>query len=220
MLYKTKMQEEAGSVECEKDGIQIRRGRLADLDDIVALHYSIFTSDTHLLMIFGEPVVKRAYRWFIDSPDAFAIVAEDGTRFVGICTACARPYTRPMLLNILPSIVQALLLHPQILLDPKLLNRVKELFVRGARKQLQPSEPPAQFGPLAVHPDYHGSEAPTKLVLGTISECRKRCWQKVIASIYKSNLPSRFHFAKLGFQENSDWETDSLIFMELDLKKM
>lgn len=193
---------------------------MADLDDIVALHYSIFTPDTHLLISFGRSVVRRAYRWFIDSPDTFAIVAEDDTRFVGFCTACARPYTRPMLLNILPTILQALLRRPQIFLDPKLLNRVKELLLRGTRKQLQPSESPAQFGLLAVHPDYHGSEAPTKLVLGILSECRKRKWQRIIAGIYKSNLPSRFHFAKLGFKENSDWETDSLVFMELDLKEM
>ena len=205
-------------MKCEKDGIQIRLGRLADLDDILALHYAIFTADEHLLMVFGQAVVKKAHRWFIDSPVSFAIVAEDDGRFVGFCTACARPYTRPMLLSILPSILQALLRRPQILLDPKLLNRVKELLLRGTRKQSLPSEPPAQFGLLAVHPDYHGSEAPSKLVLGTISECRKRTWQKVIAGMYKSNLSCRFHFAKLGFKENSDWETDSLVFMELDLK--
>ncbi len=207
-------------MKCEKDRIQIRQGQLADLDEIVALHYAIFTPDEHLLMVFGPSVVKRAYRWFIDSPDTFAIVAEDDGRFAGFCTACARPYTRPMLLNILPSILQALLRRPQIFLAPKLLNRVKELLLRGNRKQSLPSEPPAQFGLLAVHPDYHGSEAPSKLVLGTISECRKRTWQKVIAGMYKSNLPCRFHFAKLGFKENSEWETDSLVFMELDLRGM
>lgn len=207
-------------MKCEKDAIQIRLGRLADLDKIVALHYTIFTADEHLLMVFGQSVVKRAHRWFIDSPDRFAIVAEDDGRFVGFCTACARPYTRPMLLNIVPSILQALLRRPQTLLDPKLLNRVKELLLRGNRKQSLPSEPPAQFGLLAVHPDYHGSEAPTKLLLGAISECRKRTWQKVIAGMYKSNLPSRFHYAKLGFKENNDWETDSRVFMELDLKEM
>lgn len=195
--------------------MHIRQGTTSDLSSILALHYTIFTPEDHLLMVFGESVVERAYRWFIDTDDTFALVAEDDGRLGGFCTVSTRPYTRPMLLNVLPSMLASTIRRPRALLDPKLRARVKELLKRKRPDGLSGS--PAQFGILAVHPDHQGTTVPTELVTAAVEECRRRGCDRLIAGIYKDNLAARFHFMKLGFTEEPSWETDSLVFMQNEL---
>ena len=205
----------------EQDGLRIRRGTLADLAGMLALHHTIFTPETNLLTVFGESVVRSGYKWFVDSPLTFSIVAEIDGRVVGYCTACARPYSRRMFVRTMPLILWALLRSPRILFfELKILKRVKELLrLRRNHNGRRPasSESVAQLGMVAVDADYRGRGVATDLLLSVVGECRKRNCRRLRAGVYKRNLPARSRYERLGFVESKDQETESRIFMELDL---
>ena len=68
------------------EGERIRRASPNDVERLVTLHYQVFDERTHLAMLLGRQFMKAAYTWYINSPDAFALVAEMNGSLDGCCT--------------------------------------------------------------------------------------------------------------------------------------
>jgi len=199
---------------------EVRLAALADVDRLVGLHVATFTPEEHLLILFGAPVLRPIYRWFVSSPETFTMVATSGGEVVGLCTACNRPYNGPMIRNNMFALALGALRHPLVLFHPEIVARLRRALSfsrRSGRAACQELDPPAQLGFLAVSPQYHGAQVGESLVQQAIRECGRRHWNRVRAGVYKKNLPARFMYSKLGFKENKGLRTEQLVFVEIDL---
>lgn len=197
---------------------EVRLAQLDDVDQLAALHEATFTPQEHLLILFGSSVLRPVYRWFVSSPETFTVVATAAGAVVGLCTACDRPYNGPMVRRNRLALVLGALRHPGALFHPEIQRRLKGA-VTGPKggKAAAETDPPAQFGFLAVHRDYHGTAVAEALLRHAVQQCRLRRWQRVRAGVYKQNLPARFMYSKLGFQENKALRTEQMVFVELGL---
>jgi ribosomal protein S18 acetylase RimI-like enzyme len=199
----------------------IRYARCDDVEELVKLHLACFTPHEHMLIVFGESVLRPIYLWFVSSKETFTMVATSGGEIVGLCTACRRPYNWPMVRSNFFALTLGVLRHPQALFHPEVVARFRNIFsfLRCGNRNSRPLDisPPAQLGFLAVRQDYHGTLAGESLVRQTVEECQRRKWKWVRAGIYKKNLPARFMYAKLGFKENKALRTEQLVFVEVNL---
>ncbi|QWV95956.1 GNAT family N-acetyltransferase [Geomonas nitrogeniifigens] len=197
---------------------EVRLAQPGDVDQLAALHQATFTPQEHLLILFGTTVLRPIYRWFVDSPETFTVAASVAGRIVGLCTACDRPYNGPMVRRNRLALALGALRHPGVLFHPEIQRRLKAALT-GPKKGEAAAEtdPPAQFGFLAVHREYHGTPVAEALLRRAVEECRVRQWRRVRAGVYKQNLPARFMYSKLGFQENKALRTEQMVFVELDL---
>ena len=211
------MVSETGKIH-ETPGFEVRLAQLPDVDQLVALHRTTFTPQEHLLILFGTPVLRPVYRWFVESPETFTVVATIAGTVVALCTACDRPYNGPMVRRNRLALALGALRHPGTLFHPEIRRRLKRALT-GPKKGAVAFEadPPAQFGFFAVHRDYHGTSVAEALLRQGVEECRRRRWKRVRAGVYQQNLPARFMYSKLGFKENKALRTAEMVFVELDL---
>jgi len=198
---------------------EVRLALPSDVEQLAALHEATFTPEEHLLILFGTPVLRPIYRWFVASPETFTVVATANGEVVGLCTACDRPYNAPMIRRNRLALVLGALRHPGALFHPEIVKRLKGVLFRsgGGTASVAEANPPAQFGFFAVRKDHHGTPVAESLLRQAVLECRRRQWQRVRAGVYKKNLPARFMYSKLGFQENKRLRTEQMVFVELEL---
>jgi ribosomal protein S18 acetylase RimI-like enzyme len=189
---------------------RIRGGRSTDVDALVDLHYRVFDERTHLAMLFGRGFLQAAYRWYSGSPDAFTLVAEMDGRLEGSCTVNRGSYYVVFRKNV-PALARAVLSKPRLLLEKAIWRRLLALPVR----RLSNAGDRAYLAYLAVSPVGRGAGIGKSLIEAAIIECRRRGWDEMITAIHRDNLPARFMYRTLGFEEFSQLSHDDLVGIRL-----
>jgi ribosomal protein S18 acetylase RimI-like enzyme len=194
----------------------VRRGRLADVDALVDLHYRIFDEHTHLAMLLGRGFVRAAYHWYTETADAFTLIAEIDGRLEGSCTVNRGSYYIVFRHN-MRALVSGIMERPSLLLNRALWKRALALrptrLSRGrARRELNNQ---AYLAYLAVSPAARGAGIGKQLIEAAIFESRRRGWEDVVTAIHRANLPARFMYKTLGFEEFPELNHDDLIGIRL-----
>jgi ribosomal protein S18 acetylase RimI-like enzyme len=188
----------------------IRGGRSSDVDALVDLHYRVFDERTHLAMLFGRAFVRAAYRWYSESRDAFTLVAEMNGRLEGSCTVNRGSYYVVFLKNG-PALARAVLSKPGLVLEKAIWRRLLALRAR----RLSNAGDRAYLAYLAVSPTGRETGIGKGLIAAAIVECRRRGWDEMITAIHRDNVPARFMYRTLGFEEFSQLSHDDLVGIRL-----
>ena len=188
----------------------IRGGRSSDVDALVDLHYRVFDERTHLAMLFGRAFVRAAYRWYSESRDAFTLVAEVNGRLEGSCTVNRGSYYVVFLKNG-PALARAVLSKPDLVLEKAIWRRLLALRAR----RLANAGDRAYLAYLAVSPAVRETGIGKALIAAAIVECRRRGWDEMITAIHRDNVPARFMYRTLGFEEFSQLSHDDLVGIRL-----
>ena len=190
--------------------IRIRRGRPEDVEALLDLHYRVFDERTHLAMLFGRPFLHAAYRWYSTIPDAFTLVAEIDGKPEGSCTVNRGAYYLVFRKNI-AALATAVLLRPGIFINKALWKRLRGL--RRRRSSLDAQR--AYLAYLAVTPAGREAAVGKTLIKAAMTECRRRGWNEIITAVHRDNVPARFMYKTLGFEEFSEASHDDLVGIRL-----
>ena len=66
-----------------------------------------------------------------------------------------------------------------------------------------------------MSPVGRGAGIGKSLIESAIIECRRRGWDEMITAIHRDNLPARFMYRTLGFEEFSQLSHDDLVGIRL-----
>ena len=189
---------------------QFRRGAPGDVESLVDLHYRVFDERTHLTLLFGRGFLRAAYRWYCESPEAFTVVAELDGRLQGSCAVNRGSYYLVFRKNT-RALAGAILRQPSVLLQKAIWRRLGTLrFRRGAR-----SGDRAYLAYLAVTPAGRKAGIGKELVAAAITECRRRGWDEILTATHRDNVPARFMYRTLGFEEFAAIDHDGLVGIRL-----
>jgi len=201
--------------------ITIRPATIADLDALVDLHLRSFSPKDHLAVKLGTGYIRSVYHWFITSQETFTLVAEHENKIVGLTTVCDRFYNKPMLGNTLSQAMAGILLHPWLILDAEILERLYTFFLKRKRaeKTVRNKEPlVSQLAFIAVDNSMRGKGLGVQLLKQAKNESHKRGGAKMLAGVYENNLSSIKAFEKAGFHILPNSVTRKLIYVEADLE--
>jgi ribosomal protein S18 acetylase RimI-like enzyme len=190
--------------------IEIRRGRLVDVDSVVDLHYRVFDERTHLTMLFGRSFLHAAYRWYSDSPDAFTVVGTVKGRLEGACAVNQGSYYMVFRKNT-GALVRAILRKPGVLFNRAVWRRLATLRFRYASTAANR----AYLAYLAVSPAGREAGIGKDLITAAIAECRRRGWVDIMTATHRDNVPARFMYKILGFEEFAAISHDGLVGIRL-----
>lgn len=190
--------------------IEIRRGRLDDVEGLVDLHYRVFDERTHLTMLFGRGFLHAAYRWYSDSPEAFTVVATVKGRLEGACAVNQGSYYMVFTKN-KEALVRAILSKPSVLLSRAVWRRLSTLRLRYAST----AGNPAYLAYLAVSAAGREAGIGKELIIAAIAECRRRGWVDIMTATHRDNVPARFMYKILGFEEFAAISHDGLVGIRL-----
>jgi ribosomal protein S18 acetylase RimI-like enzyme len=190
--------------------IEIRRGRLVDVESVLDLHYRVFDERTHLTMLFGRSFLHAAYRWYSDSPDAFTVVATVKGRLEGACAVNHGSYYMVFRKNT-GALVRAILRKPSVLFNRAVWRRLATLRLRYAST----AGNPAYLAYLAVSPAGREAGIGKELITAAIAECRRRGWVDIMTATHRDNVPARFMYKTLGFEEFTAISHDGLVGIRL-----
>src|SRR5688500_5177379 len=161
-------------------------------------------------MLFGRAFLHAAYRWYSTAPEAFTLVAEMDGQLRGSCTVNRGSYYVVFRKNIC-ALATAVLRRPRILFHETLWKRLCALRVR--RSSLDGHR--AYLAYLAVDPAGREAGVGKELIKAAIAECRSRGWDEMITAIHRDNVPARFMYRTLGFEESSELNHDDLVGVRL-----
>ena len=190
--------------------LRIRRAVSSDVERLVDLHYRVFDERTHLAMLFGRTFVHAAYRWYSDSPEAFTLVAHVGGQAEGSCTVNRGSYYVVFRRNI-RALVGSLLRKPGVLVNKAVWRRLGAL----RRKRGHTAGDVAYLAYLTVSDAGRRGGSGKVLVAAAIEECRRRRWGEVVTAIHRDNVPARFMYKTLGFEDFPDLTHDDLVGIRL-----
>jgi ribosomal protein S18 acetylase RimI-like enzyme len=189
---------------------QLRRGAAGDVESLVDLHCRVFDERTHLTLVFGRDFLRAAYRWYCESPEAFTVVAELDGRLEGSCAVNRGSYYLVFRKNT-RALAGAILRRPSVLRHKAIWRRLGTLrFKRGPR-----SRDRAYLAYLAVSPAGRKAGIGKELVAAAITECRRRGWDEIMTATHRDNVPARFMYKTLGFEQFAAIDHDGLIGIRL-----
>ena len=186
----------------------IRLAKGEDIGALTDLHIRSFHSDDHIPVMLGRDYVRATYRWLVNGENAYALVAEEAWKIIGLVAVCDGPFTGRMFKACLPELLKSLILNPKLLLNRRLWRR---LFQRSANNKLSrrivncPRFAQMTIG--AVDENYRGHGVFPALVDATKYYSRERGSRAIRAGVYKNNHSSRRVFIKGGWLEISELET-------------
>jgi len=78
------------------DCYEIIYATLGDIEALVVLHLHCFSANDHSAVMFGEDLIRAAYKWFVTDTGTFALAANIGDQLIGFTALADKPYNRPM----------------------------------------------------------------------------------------------------------------------------
>jgi ribosomal protein S18 acetylase RimI-like enzyme len=200
----------------QKNNIWITFATLEDVDSLVALHYKCFSEKDHIALRFGKPFMLSTYRWFVESPDTFVVVAKQGDSLIGFQSVSDRPYDAPMLRASWREALIGLLSRPWLAFHPELLGRLRDLLFRRHKNTVGGNKV-AQLAFIGVDPKAQGMGIGKAIINATISACRERGMRAIITGVKKQNLRSIAMLEGAGLVKVPELETNQFIYLRLDL---
>jgi ribosomal protein S18 acetylase RimI-like enzyme len=197
--------------------IQINSATIEDVDLMVGLHYKCFSEKDHIAMRFGRPFILAMYRWFVTSPETFALIARQGDSLIGFSTVSDQFYDAPMLRACWQEALIGLILHPWLAFHPELLRRLVQLLL--SRSKDSPVIKIAQIAFIGVDPQVQGAGVGKALVFASIRTCRERGISTIVVGIKRQNRRSIKVHESVGFIEAPELGTKRFVYLRLDLDK-
>ena len=177
----------------------VRRGSAVDVEGLVDLHYRVFDEHTHQTMLFGRDFLRAAYRWYCESPEAFALVVDVNGRVEGSVAVNRGSYYRVFRKN-LPALASAIVRAPRVVFNKAMWKRLAAFRIKRRPKDGEP----AYLAYLTVSPAGREAGAGRDLIEAAIMECRRRGWDEIRGAIHRDNVPARFMYKILGFEERAE----------------
>jgi ribosomal protein S18 acetylase RimI-like enzyme len=191
----------------------LRLAESNDIDALTELHWESFRPEEHIPVMLGRRYVRAAYKWQVNSEQAYTLIAEADRKIVGLVAVCDGPFTLPMFKACVGEFVRSLVKTPSLLLKKKLWAR---LFRRPdvSRNSRKIADYPgfAQMTIGAVDANYRGNNVFPALVEATKTISKSRGSRAIRAGVYKNNTPSRRVFIKGGWIETPELETKDTVF--------
>lgn len=192
---------------------QIRRATSCDIEELVNLHYRVFDISTHHLLLMGRPLMVRAYGWYCGSPNAFAMVAQDGQAILGCTTVNQGSYYSFFRENWV-QVARALISKPQLIFHPLVVRRLRAF--RGQTRVIPQKTHSAYLAYMAVDPRTRGKNVGTALIRATIETCGARGWDQVLTSFHRANAAAYSFYKALGFEPFPELDTDDLVGVRIN----
>jgi ribosomal protein S18 acetylase RimI-like enzyme len=209
------------------DTIMIREFQISDLEEVVLLHERCFHGDENESIYFGRGFIRSTYKFFLADAISFGFVALYEGKIVGFIVGRLSFYTRALNRYRMPAALWAMLTHPRLLLDNKLirgsLKAVHDRLIRTAKKQRVESISPylngkvASLALLAVDPQYGKLRVSDLLVSAAEEFCRQKGMLCLRAGVLRSNIRSRFLHRKRGYVEDTFLSTHETLSYSLNL---
>lgn len=193
--------------------IIIRLATYEDIEAMTELHWASFKPEDHVAVIFGKSYIKSIYKWIVQGKDAYALVAEENGKVIGLVSVCDRPYFASMFKACLLGLIFSILKKPILLFNKRIIDR---LFHRSksndqsAKKILHfPGVAQVMFG--AVDANSRGKGIYVKLNSSTKEFSRLRGSRAILGEVYRDNLSVRRVKDKDGWVEVPELETSSTV---------
>jgi GNAT superfamily N-acetyltransferase len=207
--------------------VMIRELQISDLEEVIALHVRCFHADENESPHFGHGFIRSTYKFFLTDAISFGFVAIYDGKVVGSIVGRLGYYTRALNRYRMPGALWAMLTHPRLLFDSKLIRgSLKALYdqlIRTAKKQrVEPISPHlngkvASLALLFVDPQY-GKLRVSDLLLSEAEEfCRQKGMLYLRAGVLRGNIKSRFLHRKRGYVEDTVLSTHETLFYSLNL---
>src|SRR5688572_14558771 len=161
-------------------------------------------------MLFGRAFLCAAYRWYSDSSEAFTLVADIGGRVEGSCTVNRGSYYIVFRRNV-RALVTSVFRRPGLLLNKAVWRRLGAL----RRKRGRIAGDAAYLAYLSVSDAGRRAGIGKALVTAAIDECGRRGWGEIVTAIHRDNVPARFMYKILGFEEFGELTHDDLVGIRL-----
>ena len=195
---------------------RLRDGHPGDVEQLVKLHYRVFDTNTHYLLLLGRPLLVSAYRWYCGSPNAFTVVAEESEgNAVGCATVNLGSYYAFFRKNWV-HVAKAILSEPRIVLHPFVVHRLSALL--RSRKTIRRrviSERCAYLGYLVVDAQNRGKGIGGALIRAAVESCRARGWEQLVTCLHRTNLSAGSLYGGLGFSRLPELDSDDLIGIQI-----
>lgn len=197
----------------ESLSIEIRIATRKDIDQLTKLHCDSFSPKDHVPRMLGRNYVESMYRWLVDENESYTLVAETKGEIVGVAAVCNGPYTRPMFIACLPSLLRNILARPSLLFRA---NLWKRLFRQpnGFKSENTKSKYAgyAQMTIGAVDRDHRKNGVFSALIDASRHSAIDCGNDGIYAGVYKSNMSCRQVFVSNGWIEAEDLETHDTVF--------
>jgi Acetyltransferase (GNAT) family len=207
--------------------VMIRQFQMSDFEEVIALHKRCFNADENESPLFGHGFICSTYKFFLTDAISFGFVAIYDRKVVGTIIGRLDYYTRALNYYRMPAALWAMLTHPRLLFDSKLIRgsfkAAYDQLIRTAKKQGVEPMPPdlngkvASLALLTVDPQ-HGKLRVSDLLLSVAEEfCRQKGMLCLRAGVLRSNIKSRFLHRKRGYVEDTALSTHDTCFYQLNL---
>jgi ribosomal protein S18 acetylase RimI-like enzyme len=190
----------------------IRIATMKDIDCLTELHCDSFRPEDHIPVILGKDYVRATYRWLMKSSEAYCLVADSGHEIMGMVAVCDGSFTKPMFLACLPQFMQSLLSAPRLIFEKRLWGRLlRDAEPSQEAKRIFDHPGFAQFTVVAVDIMWRGSGIFPALIEAAETFSRNRGSVAIRAGVYKFNQRSKRAFAKSGWIETPELETNDTV---------
>ena len=191
----------------------VRIATIDDLDRLTLLHCDSFGPEEHIPVLLGRDYVQATYRWLTTSHQAYCLAAESDHKIIGFVAVCDGPYTRPMFLACLPELTLSLLQAPTLIFHKRLWERLlRHPKSSEEAKRLIDHQGFAQLSIIAVDARSRGMGVFPALIEAAKAYSKTRGSMAIRAGVYKFNQASRKAFAKSGWIEVPELETNDTVF--------
>jgi len=195
--------------------VQVTSTAPFDVNALIDLHQTYFSQPKHRPFQLRRSFLSAAFRWFVSSPDAFALVARQGDRIVGFTTLSSRTYNLPMLRACRRELIKGYLRHPITSFNNVIFGRLgRILFTRWWNKH---PEKVAQIAITGVDPDFQGQGIGKALKEASIRVCQERGMVAVATGVPRQNHQARRLNERAGFVEVPCLSSNRLVYLRLDL---
>lgn len=207
-------------IKITEPGFRVRRGISADVERLVNLHYRVFDTNTHHLLLLGRPVLASAYHWYCESPNAFTLVAENHGGTIGCATVSVGSYYAFFRQHWL-RVVAAFLRKPNRLFHPLLLQRLSGVFSpsRPASRKIHTNRS-AYLGYLVVDAEQRGKGVGGALIRASVENCRSRGWEQLVTCLHRPNVSAFSFYQRLGFQRFPELDAGDLLGIRIQTVKI
>ncbi len=109
---------------------RIRKAKDADIDMLTAIHLRSFDARDHLVVRLGKKYVKAMYKFFINSPYTYVLLAEDSEKCLGLIGGSDRMYNGLLFRATLRQAIIGIITHPWLMFDRELIERFLKIITR------------------------------------------------------------------------------------------
>lgn len=193
-----------------KDTFIIEKVVPADIDSLVKLHRSVFAGTIGVRL--GKLYSRAFITWFVKSPNTTVLVARQNHSIVGYVFGAPTGYTTDINRELFYTIIFAILSHPWVLFDKRLLLQIPERF-NSLRKTFSQStlhvisEPVSRIYRLTgigVSEKFRKMGVGKKLITAYEHQIWELGFEEIQLSVYSANKDAIFLYNNAGWLPVSD----------------